>query len=514
MSIPQRVYVYLAAFISFAILLQGAYGLATDTLSGDTFNRATWLAMVIVGLPVWLAHELLVRRAATRHADETASTIRKLYVHGALALASLYVFFGAYYVVEGFAEDLGDNLENIGGIIVAGALWYYIWRRENLEGQPGPRARTVKRWRVYGLSLIFLTTAVAGTYWITYGLAYAVYNAIFAPDLFVSGSELEITLRTSAGWAIVGAAGWVIQWRAVADSDEESVLRRVYLYGFAFIGAALLSLWAASATLFVLIAKLVGADDTYTTVEYVRQFILPIVGLIIGLAILAYHWSIIRRDAARRTLTNADAVRATKRERPVIQSDRPVILSSVEEPTLSTPFKYIMAAVGLIALVPGLMGLLIAILYIVTDDAVLTSTNDNADVLAVSLTMVIVGGPLWAIFWWRVVYADARSLIRRIYLYLALGAFGGTTIFTLITLLAAVLTEVLGEGSSFLAEALIPTVSIIIPAAAFFAYHVNVLRDDARRAPRTSPGAAPAGSPGVVIPAPPYVVPRDSRLRP
>ena len=233
MSIPQRVYVYLAAFISFAILLQGAYGLATDTLSGDTFNRATWLAMVIVGLPVWLAHELLVRRAATRHADETASTIRKLYVHGALALAALYVFFGAYYVVEGFAEDLGDNLENIGGIIVAGALWYYIWRRENLEGQPGARARTVKRWRVYGLSLIFLTTAVAGTYWITYGLAYAVYNAVFAPDLFVNGGEFENTLRTSAGWAIVGAAGWVIQWRAVADSDEESVLRRAYLYGFA-----------------------------------------------------------------------------------------------------------------------------------------------------------------------------------------------------------------------------------------------------------------------------------------
>ena len=123
--------------------------------------------------------------------------------------------------------------------------------------------------------------------------------------------------------------------------------------------------------------------------------------------------------------------------------------------------------------------------------------------------MVIVGGPLWAIFWWRVVYADARSLIRRIYLYLALGAFGGTTIFTLITLLAAVLTEILGEGSSFLAEALIPTVSIIIPAAAFFAYHVNVLRDDARRAPRTSP-SPPCRRirPAIVIPAPPYVVPQ------
>ena len=30
MSIPQRAYIYLAAFVAFAVLLQGAYGLATD----------------------------------------------------------------------------------------------------------------------------------------------------------------------------------------------------------------------------------------------------------------------------------------------------------------------------------------------------------------------------------------------------------------------------------------------------------------------------------------------------
>ena len=62
MSIPQRSYVYLAAFVAFAILLQGAYGLATDLARSAAWFRpggdaqATWIAMIIVGLPVWLVH--------------------------------------------------------------------------------------------------------------------------------------------------------------------------------------------------------------------------------------------------------------------------------------------------------------------------------------------------------------------------------------------------------------------------------------------------------------------------
>ena len=500
MSIPQRAYVYLASFVAFAILLQGAYGLATDILTLETLDMATWMAMIIVGLPVWLAHDFLVRRAAARHPDEASSALRKLYVHGALALAALYVFIGAMYVVQGLVGDVDGGLENIGGIIAAAGLWYYLWRRENLEGQPGARAQTVKRWRVYGLSLIFLSTAVAGAYWITYGLAYATYNLIFDADVLVGAEDFQDPLRTAAGWALVGVAAWAVQWRAVADGDEESVLRQVYLYGFAFIGAALLSLWAASATIYVVIAKLVGADDTVTTVAYVRQFILPGVGLLIGLAILGYHWSIIRRDAARRAPAHPEPAEGA--------------------PTLSAPFKYIMSAVGLIALVPGLMGLLFTILMLLTDQDVLNTAGGDAEFLAVSLTMVIVGAPLWVAFWWRVVKADPRSLIRRIYLYVALIVLGGTWLFTLTALLAAVLTEILGQGSGFLDEALIPTLSIIIPAAGFFAYHVLILREDSRRAPPVVPDAEPVILSAVeepayyIVPAPPYVVPKDSRLRP
>ncbi len=489
MSIPQRSYVYLAAFVSFAILLQGAYGLATDIVRLETLDMATWIAMIIVGLPVWFGHDFLGSRAVARHPDEAGSVLRKLYVNGALALAALYVFAGALYVVQDVAGDF-DGLANVGGVIAAAGLWYYLWRRENLEGQPGSRAQTVKRWRVYGLSVIFLTSAVVGTYWIAYGFAYAAYNLVFDTDVLVDAQDFQDPLRTAAGWAVVGIAAWAIQWRAVVTGDEESVLRQVYLYGFAFIGGALLSLWGASATIYVVIAKIVGADDAATTAIYFRQFILPAVGLLIGLALLAYHWSVIQRDSAR---------------------------------PLSHTFQYIMSAVGLIALVPGLMGLLVTILTLLTDSDVLTTTDGEGEVLAVALTMIIVGAPLWAAFWWRVVNADPRSLVRRIYLYVALIALGGTWLFTLVALIAAVLSEILGQGSGFLGDALVPTLSIIIPAVAFFAYHVQTLRQDSRRAPACAgdsstalrmTGSAGAHPPHHVIPAPPYVVPPQNRLRP
>ena len=83
-----------------------------------------------------------------------------------------------------------------------------------------------------------------------------------------------------------------------------------------------------------------------------------------------------------------------------------------------------MSAVGLIALIPGIMVLLMTILFLLTE-GVLAPANGDAEALAVALTMIIVGAPLWFAFWWRVVHADPHSLIRRIYLYVALIALGG-----------------------------------------------------------------------------------------
>ena len=490
MSIPQRSYVYLAAFVAYAILLQGAYGLATDVfrsinglgIGGDP--EATWIAMIIVGLPVWLAHEYLLRRAAIHDPDEAGSALRKLYVHGALFLTTLYAAFGSIQIIEQLAGDF-DGLEHIGGVLVAAGLWYYLWRREDLEGQPSSRAQTVKRWRIYGLSVIFLTLAVAATYWIAFALAYAAYElATGALDTLLGPEDIGDPLRTAAAWALVGTTAWAIQWRAVATRDEESVLRQVYLYGFAFVGGASLALWGATATIYVVIAQLVGADYTTTAVAYFRQFILPAVGLLIGLALLAYHWSIIRRDAARRT----PLIPATPSESPAQAGAHPTPLESPappsesptpESPQLSNTFKYIMSAVGLIALVPGLMGLLITILFLLTEGDVLTPTDDDAEALAVALTMIVVGAPLWLSFWWRVIHADPHSLVRRSYLYVALIALGGTTLITLITLL----TEILGQGSGFLDDALILGLSILLPAATFFAYHTLILRQDSQRAP-------------------------------
>ena len=140
------------------------------------------------------------------------------------------------------------------------------------------------------------------------------------------------------------------------------------------------------------------------------------------------------------------------------------------------------------------MVLLMTILFLLTEGDVLAPANGDAEALAVALTMIIVGAPLWFAFWWRVVRADPHALIRRIYLYVALIALGGTWLFTLIALLAAVLTEILGQGSGFLDDALIPGLSSIIPAATFFAYHTLILRQDSRRPPTVDP-ATPVAQP-------------------
>ena len=517
MSAPQRIYLYLASYVSFAVTLTGAYLLAVEIgywqgefITGAQEDVAVALAMLIVGLPVWLGHDVLARRAMRHHPDEAGSVLRKLYVHGALATALLYVFAGAQRaVVDILAQLANESIVSFERVttqgpalaaLIAAVLWLLLWLRELREGQPTARARTVLRWRAYATSAVFLLLSAAGIYVIFHAVAGAVYDYAFggADTIFIATDDLQEDVRDAAGATIIGIIVWGLQWRAIANRDHESILRRVYLYGLFVVGALSL-LGGAAGIVYFGVSRLVGADETPSTVEYGRQFIRPALALLIGLVLLAYHWSVIHRDTGRRPAAAPTALSAT--------------------------FRYVMAAAGLAALVPGLVGLLGYVLTASSVDDILTRPRgEDAEFLAAALTAVIIGGPLWFVFWLRTVGADPRNLVRRLYLYAALLVLGAIWLFSLIGLIATVLMEPLDDIRSFSEpdETILVLLSAIIPSLFFFAYHVLVLRGDARRAAAMPPPITPepaeepppvpaffvAGTPatGLVVAAPMSIV--------
>src|SRR5437763_2763612 len=93
--IQRRLYIYIVAAASLAMVLIGLVNLGTTALnqlfdavppySNVRDSYAGFGATTLVGLPVWGIHWWLAQRFARRNADERASALRRLYLYVVLA---------------------------------------------------------------------------------------------------------------------------------------------------------------------------------------------------------------------------------------------------------------------------------------------------------------------------------------------------------------------------------------------------------------------------------------------
>ena len=141
MNTTKRLYFYGVSFVTLvvavngiALLIQFLIELVTQrTIAGWDNQASLGLSMVIVGAPLWVVHWLYTQRQATKQLDETASTLRKLYLYGVLFTASLIVFIAVHSLL--FQVMGGDNLSAYfaGQALVWGFVWAYHWSVERQE---------------------------------------------------------------------------------------------------------------------------------------------------------------------------------------------------------------------------------------------------------------------------------------------------------------------------------------------------------------------------------------------
>ena len=81
----RRLYFYLVAFISIEVVLWGLVGLlrsvANDTISGGADALAQALALILVGVPIFLIHWLWVQRASRLDEEEKTATLRAVFFY-------------------------------------------------------------------------------------------------------------------------------------------------------------------------------------------------------------------------------------------------------------------------------------------------------------------------------------------------------------------------------------------------------------------------------------------------
>lgn len=473
MKIIRRLYLYAVALISLEVVVWGLIGLARsafagDEIGGDVARLAGALALIFVGIPVFLLHWWLAQKNAREDADERNSYIRAVFLYGALLFTLIpvsqniltlvnRVFFSIFdlsrnRVMFGYGQTWSDNLI---AIVMNGLIAAYIFsilRKDWAEtpvGNPITETRRLYRyiWVIYGLVLLI------------FGIS---QTLLYIFDFLGDASNAPQTiLADGLTLIIVGAPIWVLSWRIVqkslsAPQEQESLLREIILSIVKFI-SQVITLFAAGAILEVVLRTLLGEGFIFT--KFIDEIGDPISILIPMGIVWGYYGFILRRSTQNEQTSGASQ------------------LSS-----------YALSLLGLIVSFAGMQKLLDFII----DFSINNKTWDEIylDDFTIALAMLIIGLPVW-IFNWRKVNKNAaiegqqgdqarQSIVQKIYLYLVLfmGVMGvmisaGVLIFQL-------LQALLGEPDDDLVQISLNLTVVLVMFFFVIWYHGLVLRSDGR----------------------------------
>ncbi len=474
----RRLYFYLVAFISIEIVLWGLVSLlrsvVDDTISGGADALAQALALILVGVPIFLIHWLWAQRASVRDEEERTATLRAVFFY-AILLATLIpvvqnlLSFIDRTLIQGAGLGVGRAFsvfreqtlaDNIIAIIMNGIVAAYFWNilRGEWTTLPDKENFTEVR-RLYRYI------------WMLYGLLMTVFGAqqILQFLLYIPGDVLgelgrEVVVNGLA-LILVGTTVWVYSWRLIQDSltdpaEMGSMLRLGILY-FLALGGVITVITAASLVVNAVVTWLLGAG--WTLRDFVQQVGGPIsIGVPLGLVWAYYGYWLNRHIEAA--------------------GDR------VRQSALKRLYNYILAFIGLTVAFVGVATLFSFIIDTLTGSGIVISESRRST-LATSISSLVVGLPLWLLMW-RPMQAEAlsegemgdharRSVLRKIYLYLVL--FGsviggmGTAVGLVYLLIRAILTG--DPGSDFVNE-LLNLIQLLFLFGVVLMYHLNVLRMD------------------------------------
>ena len=472
----RRLYFYLVAFISVEAVLWGLIGLLRSivdrTVSGGADALAQALALILVGVPIFLIHWLWAQRASAREEEEREATLRAVFLYAILLATLIPVVqnllsfidralvqstgLGAARAFSAFRnQTLADNLI---AILMNGIVAAYFW--SILRGE----------WGTFRDKENFSEVRRLYRYiWMLYGLLMTVFGAqqvlrflIYIPGDILGEMGREVVVNGTA-LLVIGTPVWGYSWRVIQDSladpsEMGSNLRLGILYLLA-LGGVITVVTTASMTVNILVTRLLSADGSLR--DFVHQLGGPIsVGVPLGMVWAYYgHW---------------------------LNRHIEAIGDRVRQAGMKRLYNYILAFIGLVVSFVGVGTLLSFIIDAATSRSFFMGDSNS---LAAAISSLIVGLPLW-LMTWRPMQTEAlaqgetgdharRSVLRKTYLYLALfgSVIGGmaTAVGLVYQLIRLMLT---GDAGGNFVNDLLNTIQLLFLFGVTLIYHLNVLRAD------------------------------------
>ena len=478
----RRLYFYLVAIISLEVVLWGLIGLLrsiiSETVSSTADALAQALALILVGVPIFLFHWLWTQRTAAKDPEEQAASLRAIFLYAALfaTLAPLvqnilafinrallgFAKIDPYRALIGGGQSWADNLI---AILVNGVVAYYFWTILKKEWASLPEEENFADTRRLYRYLWLLYSLLMVVFGAQQTMRYIFYMPV--PDYLMGNVGREM-FSNGLALLIVGTPLWTYVWRVIQVSlpvpvEQNSNLRLGVLYFLSLVGVVTV-LTAGGTLLNVLLRWAFG--DHLPWNQFVKQIGDPIsIGLPMA-GLWAYHSPWLRRQ---------------------IHSDEDLLRRAGKERLYS----YILSVLGLGASVVGLALTFSFVIDISTARAIWGETLRSR--LSAALATLAVGLPLW-LRMWNPLQVEAlsdseqgeharRSTIRRVYLYLALfsGVIGGMA--TAVGFVYLVINTLLtGKVDKDFVPQLLNLLALLALFVVLLVYHLQCLQGDGQRA--------------------------------
>jgi uncharacterized membrane protein YidH (DUF202 family) len=478
MNTIRRLYLYAVTLISLVVITWGLIGLVRSAFSGDEIGDdvtrlAGALALIFVGIPVFLLHWLLAQRSASLNEDEQFSYIRAGFLYAALlvtlipivqnlmALINRALYFSFRLTNEntifGLDQTWSDNLIAILMNSLIAAYFFSVLRKDwNAEpiGDAFFEIRRVYRfiWVVYGL--IFLIGGVQQT------LLY-IFDTL--EDVTISSESI---LANGLSLIFVGIPLFIVSWRIVQKSiaeqaEQESIFRAVVLFLVSQI-SLVAALFAGGMVLNIIFQLLLGARFSFTgLMSELRD---PI-SVAIPFGITWVYFNRTRRN---------DLFSTEPSPEPLLH--------------LQSIYEHLNAFLGLIAFFVGLQQLCFFVINLLFKQAIWSDIYRER--LSTAIITLGIGFILWFLSWRRAnrqVNYDGedggqiqRSLTRKIYLYLVVFISVMGVMISAGVLVFQVLQAVLGDPDENLLQISLELTCLLILFSIVIWYHGLVLRSDSK----------------------------------
>lgn len=458
----------------------GIVTIASLALRGDTMvdgggELARGLTFTVFGGGLLAAVLVWTRATVRADRDELSSVAWTVYLTIADLVLGIVAAVNLAGAVSAALNGTAD-IDAIVGLVVWGVAWAVHWR---LIGRTLDEPRAV--------ALLLIGSAIG---WVL-GLIGLIGVLAETVQLLLASSMVDTSMLAAtngglaepAGLAAAGAALWIPHWLLRLSRATAGPLWQGYLLVVGIGASLVITLTGASITLYRALVWLLGDPGRVTGTEYLATAATPLAVALVGGLSWWYHRSVF---ASRAAVGRIEANR-------------------IQE--------YLLAGIALGAAATGVALVVVALVDATVPPSLVAGSPVNS-VLA-AITLLVVGGPLWWLFWRRVQRARAAdpdtelvSPTRRIYLVLLFGVAGVVAVIVVLVIAfilidAAIRAEV---DAGTVRDLRIP-VGILIAMGTVSGYHWLVQRDD-RRVAAVRPARPVHRGPGLVL----LVGPRDDQL--